>query len=84
MQLVGVTNQEVIPEYIAMKTPIYQKVMLVIIVFFLPLYDYKYTRWAKQAYEFLEIAILSHTYVHITYLSPTDNVQIWYVKYSLY
>jgi len=34
MQLLGVTNQEVIPEYIAMKTPIYQKVMLVIIIFF--------------------------------------------------
>jgi hypothetical protein len=52
--------------------------------FFLPLYDYKYMRWAKQAYEFLELAVLSHAYVHITYLSPTDNVQIWYMKHSGY
>ena len=63
------------------ETPIYQKIMLIIIVF-LPLYDYKYMRWAKEAYEFLELAVLSHTYVHITYLSPTDNTQVWYVKYS--
>jgi hypothetical protein len=34
MQILGVRNQEAIPEYIAIETPMYQKVVLAMIVYF--------------------------------------------------